>query len=882
MKISLTIPFKRLLPQLLFLLLLAVISNTARADHITGGEMFYTSQPGANGTILYFVTLKLFMRCNSGRQFNNPAIVSIFNRGTNSRVSNINVALTSQQTIQLANAGPCVTNPPTVCYVIGTYSFNVSLNPSTTGYVIASQVNFRIAGISNLITGYSNVGALYTCEIPGTDPLPNSVVNNSARFTASDLVVVCANNKFSYSFAATDPDGDELRYSFCNAFVSGGASFSNNNIPPPVPPFQGVPYGAGFTGFTPLGPDVSINNRTGLITGTAPPTGIYVVTVCVQEVRNGIVIATQRKDLQINIAACDIAAAVLLPEYQLCRTSRTLAIDNLSTSNLINSQNWEVRNMANNKIFDIDTKSLNYTFTDTGLYSVRLVINRGQACSDSSNALVRVYPGFKPDFTYAGICFSRPTLFTNTSTTVYGAIQSVSWTFGDGNQAGNTSTQNNPTYTFTVPGTKNTVLNATNTNGCKDTVSKLVPIFTRPPLNLAFTDTLICQGDSVQLRANGTGNYTWSPGNAVIANANTPTPTVAPLTSTKYYVNLNDQGCLNRDSVLVRVTDKVALIIMGDTTICTGDSLQLRITTDGFTYQWNPANIVRNPTIASPFATPLTTTIFGVAANIGSCQARAQVTVTTVPYPLVNAGSDSILCFGTTGKLTGTTNGNSFRWSPAAFVSNSTILNPEARPTQTTAFVLSATDTKGCPKPTTDTALYVVLPVINASAGNDTSVVVGQQLQLTATGGQRYVWTPPFNLSSPTIANPIAVFSDGTEGERYTVFVYNEAGCLDTASINIKVFNSLPNIFVPTAFTPNNDGRNDVLRPIAAGIKSMEFFRVFNRWGQLLFTTGQPGKGWDGTINGKPQASGTFVWMIKAVDYNNKPFIQKGTATLIR
>src|SRR6478672_3521383 len=95
----------------LFILLLGIFSKV-KADHITGGEIFYTSSAGTNGTNTYNVTFKLFMRCNSGRQFNNPTVVSVFDKGTNQRVTDINVNLTSSETIQITSPDPCITDPP--------------------------------------------------------------------------------------------------------------------------------------------------------------------------------------------------------------------------------------------------------------------------------------------------------------------------------------------------------------------------------------------------------------------------------------------------------------------------------------------------------------------------------------------------------------------------------------------------------------------------------------------------------------------------------------------------------------------------------------------------------------------------------------------------
>src|SRR5688572_10740425 len=101
---------------LIGILLCLAIPFISKADHITGGEMYYTYAGFSNGMHNYNFTLKFYMRCNSGRAFNNPAIVSIFDKGSNSRVKDISVSLSKQESISISDPDPCITNPPTVCY----------------------------------------------------------------------------------------------------------------------------------------------------------------------------------------------------------------------------------------------------------------------------------------------------------------------------------------------------------------------------------------------------------------------------------------------------------------------------------------------------------------------------------------------------------------------------------------------------------------------------------------------------------------------------------------------------------------------------------------------------------------------------------------------
>jgi gliding motility-associated-like protein len=191
-------------------------------------------------------------------------------------------------------------------------------------------------------------------------------------------------------------------------------------------------------------------------------------------------------------------------------------------------------------------------------------------------------------------------------------------------------------------------------------------------------------------------------------------------------------------------------------------------------------------------------------------------------------------------------------------------------------------DTKGCPKPGFDKITITVLPPINATLTADTAIIAGQPLQLTATGGISYLWSPSIGLSNNNSANPTATITPSSDSIRYQVKVYNLVGCYDSASVLVKVFKTMPTVFVPNAFTPDGDSKNDLLKPIAVGMKHIDFFNVYNRWGQLIFSTTTNNHGWDGTIRGKPQNSGIYVWTVKAIDYNGKPYFHKGTATLIR
>lgn len=868
--------------------------GAALANHITGGEMYYTLQSQSGSQYTYLVTLKLYRDCyapQGSAQLDPSVQIGIYTNqssGTGAFYSSVTVQQSKFEKQSLGSPNPCISNPPQVCYEVGYYAFTVVLPASPYGYTISYQRCCRITAINNIVPNSNQYGATYSTEIPGTAVLASGPANNSAKFLGIDTVIVCAGNYFCYNFSASDKDGDDLSYSFCSAYIGGS---QGNSVPVPsnntAPPYESVPYMRPFNASQPLGAGVTIDPKTGMMCGVAPAAGIYVVTVCVNEIRAGKQIATQRKDLQIKVGDCNVARAVpaifdingikIRPEVAGCRSFTYNFANDVPFNPLIHTYYWE---FSDGTVYT--TANPKHTFADTGVYTIKLVINRGEECGDSATSILRVYPGFFSGFVFNGICAGKPTRFTDTTTTRYGVVNSWQWNFNDPTATGDTSRLRNPVYTFSGEGAYNVQFIVGTNKGCSDTIVKPVSILTKPPLSVSFKDTLICNGDSLQLHAIGSGNFTWTPTPRMI-NAATADPTVFPTQTTNYIVQLDDQGCINHDTLRVRVVDFVTLKAMQDTVICASDALQLSAVSDGLHYVWSPAaTIIDDPTLPRPTARPVANITYTVQATIGRCVSTDDVNVVLVPYPSVNAGADTAVCFATSAQLKGSHDGSSFFWSPTATLVNAASLTPVAKPQSTTEYVLTSFDTKGCPKPSRDTVLVVVNPEVIADAGRDTAVVVGQPLQFNATGGEGYAWIPSESLSNATIADPIGMYDGSLDSIRYFVTVRDAIGCSDDATLLVKIYKSSPRVFVPTAFTPNSDGKNDVVRPIAVGLTKLEYFRVYNRWGQLVFETTVNGKGWDGKLNGVDQGTQTYVWIVKGQDFLGKVVFDKGTVTLIR
>jgi gliding motility-associated-like protein len=165
-----------------------------------------------------------------------------------------------------------------------------------------------------------------------------------------------------------------------------------------------------------------------------------------------------------------------------------------------------------------------------------------------------------------------------------------------------------------------------------------------------------------------------------------------------------------------------------------------------------------------------------------------------------------------------------------------------------------------------------------AYAGNDTVFAIGQSIQLNATGGDFYKWAPATGLSADNIPNPIVTLDRDAQ---FVLTATTAIGCATSDTISFKVYKG-PELYVPSAFSPNNDGSNDQFKFIAVGMKTVDLFQVYNRYGQVIYSSSQIMKGWDGKLNGVNQPPGTYVWMIKGTDLNGAPHFKKGTVTLVR
>ena len=256
--------------------------------------------------------------------------------------------------------------------------------------------------------------------------------------------------------------------------------------------------------------------------------------------------------------------------------------------------------------------------------------------------------------------------------------------------------------------------------------------------------------------------------------------------------------------------------------------------------------------------------------------------------------ADTTICYGEAAPLQAiVTTGTGYTWVNSGLFTRGSIgtissvpfvTNILVTPTKTTDYILNLQNT-GCPITVSDTFTVTVVPPIRLDPGNDTLVVVDEPLQFRATSSDlypdQYQWSPSTDLNNPDAEDPIGLYGPDMSSITYQITAIDSFGCYGTATVKVTIAHTLPDIFMPNAFTPGTNN-NSVFRPVCIGISSLDYFRVFNRWGQLMYSTSQIGQGWDGRIQGRLQESSAFLWIVRGTDYTGRVISKKGTMILIR
>lgn len=352
----------------------------------------------------------------------------------------------------------------------------------------------------------------------------------------------------------------------------------------------------------------------------------------------------------------------------------------------------------------------------------------------------------------------------------------------------------------------------------------------------------------------------------------------------QYAVTIKDgKNCIATQNLTVPLTDNLALQTSKTAVICEGKSLTLSATSNGNDFSWSPATGLSNAQALTPLASPITSTKYYLTATLGICSHKDSIEVTVNPAPVADAGAGTTICYGQDAQLNGS-GGLTYNWRPGTYLTSSLISDPAVvKPLTTTRYWLAVKDINGCESLQESSVTVTVTPPAKVFAGRDTSIIMNKPFQLTAidinnSGFTSYAWLPFYGMTSNTASTTtISIDRDMI----YTVKAKTATGCEGEDEVKIKVYKG-PEIHVPGGFSPNGDGNNDVLRAVPVGIKEFIRFSIFNRGGQLVFSTKDPANGWNGILSGSVQDSGVFVWIAEGMDESGNLIRRKGTVTLIR
>ena len=398
-----------------------------------------------------------------------------------------------------------------------------------------------------------------------------------------------------------------------------------------------------------------------------------------------------------------------------------------------------------------------------------------------------------------------------------------------------------------------------------------------------LTSPASCSGDP-----DGTATVSVTGGNNVYSYStdglNFQSSSILNLPGGTHTITIKDgNGCLLTTPVLIPLDNDVVVEASDDTSICSGRSYLIPATTNAASVSWTPAGTLDDASLLQPTASPTADTWYYLTATQGICTRTDSILIRIFPSPVANAGDDIAICYGREIQFNGS-GGVRYEWSPTTnFITPANIAVPTVKARESLSYFLTVWDSRGCESLVPDEVVLSVTPAVKIFAGRDTVAVINQPIQLSvreegSAGVTSYSWSPSFFLDDPGSDKPIATLP---QEQRYIVTGTTPEGCEGMDDVLVKVYKG-PEIYLPSAFTPNNDGRNDILRAIPVGIREFKFLRIYNRWGQQVFSTRDPRQGWDGKLNGVEQPTGVYIWVAEGIDTREQLVTRKGTITIIR
>lgn len=563
----------------------------------------------------------------------------------------------------------------------------------------------------------------------------------------------------------------------------------------------------------------------------------------------------------------------------------------------ITSQNNIVRYIWDfndgNTIFS-ETPKVSHTYLNPGTYLPVIILEDAGGCQVAVKGLdtVKIY-SVKTNILSDTkmVCDSGIVAFRD-STVSGDVLKSFLWNFGDGT----TSTLRNPTHNYSDTGFYSVKLITTTNFGCKDSavLSNYVKVVNAPSIKM-LGDTFACEPAKIQLSAGfaradtSAITWAWNFGNGSVSNQQKP-DSQSYTQSGSYQVTVkatNSDGC---NSVVTRtavIHPKPVVDAGPDAGICRFSAYTLQAT-GADSYIWNSHPSISCTNCATPVVKPDTlVTYYVTGKTLFGCTNKDSVTIKVQQSFKMAVDKADTLCKGESVVLKAS-GADSYQWTPSLWLDNSAISSPKAKPDTTITYQVIGKDRNGCFADTQNVSIKVYsIPSVDITNGDNVTAQVGGTIKLNTKSSPdvtNWKWFPAQWLSCASCSEPLAAPKDPIT---YSVTATNEGNCAATDKVTVNLICNNANVFLPNTFSPNGDGVNDVFYPRGSGVFNVLSFKVFNRWGQVVFQKNGGGAnnaldGWDGSLNGSPLQPDVYVYLIDVVCSNNTIFSFKGNVSLIR
>lgn len=760
----------KLIRFILLIFLIILLINSTEASHIVGGEVYYSFVKfNANKTqVTYNIDIELYRENvnDINLDFEISGQIGIYELQENDMwilVDSIEVDRGDLLSVS-PPFEPCVVRTGNFGVEMTSYEFEYTFDINGKDYLISYRVCCRNNTINN-IRNPGTTDAIFDILLTHDAQL---LGNSSPRFRSFPPINICRGDDFRYDHSAIDLDGegDELRYSFCAPFRSGCSSIDlniNSFLETCPPDYPIVEYGSAFNARQPIGRNtpITIDPVSGLIEAKPDVTGLYVIGVCMNEFRDGVLLSTVRRDFQIEIVICTPIVVADLGLLEIGNSTimgiddcRTFEINSCGTDSIsivnrsiredsITTYHWTFYDEDGTVVIDSSggsqLRNIDVAFPEEGQYSGSMIINEGSICADIACIQINIFPDIEADFSFEyDTCMAGPVSFIDQSNNGDSeGLRDWKWIYDEEEF----SFEQNPIFQFPDPGIFPITLSITDQNGCVDELE--MDIDYRPAPSIIIVEPSSFVG--------------CSPSDVSFNNLSTP------IDST--YEILWDFG-------------------------------------DGsFSSETNPTHLYEVPGIY--------TISLEITSPLGCTSSQEFPSLIRV---LEGASAD-------------------FSFSPE-------------------------------------------------EPNNIDSEVQFTDLSMNA---DRWRWEFG-DIGTSILRNPSFDFPEaGLFPVKLTSF-HPISNCPDTITKLVDV-KPLVMLFLPNAFTPNNDGKNESFRGTGflEGLFEYEM-TIWNRWGEKVFESTDSEEGWNGRKHniGEESPQGVYVYKISFITVEGEEEIQRGQVTLLR